>query len=127
MKYLTLSLIALATSCFAHEKELSLRDIGDALSSVNELSSIIVKINPGDELPFQFRLSGDVLQLENAPEHGRIKAIQPLYIKVEPQFLFSQNKKDWKSFESFFTGELGVSAGTKDNLSGEIHLDLHKR
>ncbi|MCP5504332.1 MAG: hypothetical protein H7A41_04175 [Chlamydiales bacterium] len=127
MKTLILSLIALTATSFANEKEVSLQEIGHAFSELSEATSFIVKVSPGDELPLNFRMSGDVLSLENPPENGKIKALQPLYVKVEPSFYFSTDKKEWKSFESFFTGQLGVSLGSNQSASGEIYLDLQKR
>ncbi|WP_316356269.1 hypothetical protein [Candidatus Neptunichlamydia sp. REUL1] len=61
--------------------------------------------------------------------HGKnvLNAKEPLYIKIEPSFLFSQDKQEWKSFESYFTGMLGVSVGSEALPSGEIFLDLNKR
>lgn len=127
MKALILSLLILSTVSFAAEKEVSLSEIGRVFSELSNATSFIVKVNPGDELPLSFRMSGDVLGLENLPENGTIKALQPLYIKVEPSFLFSTDKKEWKPFESFFTGQLGVSIGSNQLTSGEIYLDLQKR
>ncbi|QVL56738.1 MAG: hypothetical protein KFB93_04965 [Simkaniaceae bacterium] len=127
MKTLILSLLTLSAASFATEKEVSLNEIGHALSQLNDATSFIVKVAPGDELPLNFRMSGDVLGLENPPENGKIKALQPLYVKVEPSFLFSTDKKEWKSFESFFTGQLGVSVGSNELSTGEIYLDLQKR
>ena len=127
MKILILSLLALSTAAFATEKEVSLREIGPAFSELTQATSFIIKIDPGDELPLSFRMSGDVLGLENPPENGKIKALQPLYVKVEPSFSFSTDKKEWKSFDSFFTGQLGVSIGSNESSSAEIYLDLKKR
>ena len=127
MKKLALALLALSTTLFAHEKEISLSEIHEALAPINEMSSLVIKVNPGDVLPIHFRMSGDVLQLDHTPENGTIKAKEPLYIKIEPSFLFSQDKQEWKSFESYFTGMLGVSVGQEALPSGEIFLDLNKR
>ena len=127
MKKLTLTLLALTTTIFAHEKEIALSEIHEALAPMNDMSSLIIKVNPGDVLPIHFQMSGNVLQLEHTPENGTIKAREPLYIKIEPFFLFSQDKKEWKSFESYFTGILGVSVGSKSLPSGEIFLDLNRR
>ncbi len=123
MKYLILSLLALTATSFAVERELSLSEIGEVFGEMNEATSFVIKVNPGDTLPLNFRMSGDVFGLESPPENGRIKALQPLYVKVEPSFLFSTDKEEWKPFESFFTGRLGASVGS----SGEIALDLQKR
>jgi len=127
MKGLILSLLALTATTFANEKEISLQEVGQAFSELTDATSFIVKVSPGDELPLNFRMSGDVLSFENPPENGKIKALQPLYVKVEPNFYFSKDKKEWKSFESFFTGQLGVSLGSNQSASGEIYLDLQKR
>lgn len=127
MKKLLLTLLAVGTTAFAHDKELNLSEIHEVLSDMEQISSVIIKINPGDELPLRFSLSGDVLKLEHTPENGTLKAIEPLYIKVEPSFLFSQDKKEWKSFESYFTGMLGVSVGKEASPTGEIFLNLQKR
>ena len=127
MKGLILSLIALTATTFANEKEVSLQEIGQAFSELTNATSFIVKVYPGDKLPLNFRMSGDVLSLENPPENGKIKALQPLYVKVDPNFYFSTDKKEWKSFESFFTGQLGVYLGSNQSTTGEIYLDLQKR
>lgn len=127
MKTLLMSLLTFAAVGFSHEKEIPLSEIGSALQSLNETSSFVVKINPGDVLPLDFHMSGNVLGLENPPQNGAIKALQPLYLKVEPNFLFSADKKEWKSFESFFTGQLGVTVGSHGNPNGEISFRLDKR
>ncbi|MCB1111023.1 MAG: hypothetical protein KDK64_08570 [Chlamydiia bacterium] len=127
MKKLIFALLATATTVMAHEKEISFSELHEFLPTVNEITSVVIKVNPGDELPLQFSLSGDLLKLEHTPENGTLKALEPLYIKLEPSFLFSQDKKDWKSFESFFTGMLGVSVGKEASTTGEIFLELKKR
>jgi|GEM_PF-5366121 hypothetical protein len=127
MKTLFLSLLTFAAIGFAQEKEVPLSDIGEAFQRMNEATSFVVKINPGDVLPLNFHISGGVLKLENPPENGVIKALQPLYVKIEPNFLFSTDKKEWKSFESFFTGEFGVAVGSHGNPNGEISFRLEKR
>lgn len=127
MKTLFLSLLTFAAVGFSQEKEIQLSEIGEAFNTMNEATSFVVKINPGDVLPLGFRVSGDVLGLENPPENGVIKALQPLYVKVVPTFLFSKDKKDWKNFESFFTGELGVSVGANGSPNGEVYFRIERR
>ena len=120
-------LLAIAAVGFAEGKEISIHEIGHAFSELENISGFTVKIMPGDELPLSFQMSGDVLSLETPPENGKIKALQPLYVKVEPSFYFSTDKREWKPFESFFTGQLGVSIASNQDASGEISLDLKKK
>lgn len=127
MKTLLFGLLTLAAAGFAHEREVSLSEVGEAFHLFNEASSFVVKVKPGDTLPLNFAMSGDVLRLENAPQNTAVKALQPMYVKIEPNFLFSTDKKEWKSFESFFTGQLNASVGSNGESSGEISLTLKKR
>lgn len=123
MKTLFLSLLTFTAIGFAQEKEISLSEIGEAFQTMSEATSFVVKINPGDTLPLNFQLSGGVLGFENPPQNGAIKALQPMYVKIEPNFLFSTDKKEWKGFESFFTGQLKAAVGA----NGEISLNLQRR
>ena len=93
------------------------------------MSEIVLKIDVGDEIPLEFCLGGDMISLKNKVENGLITALKPLYIKVEPNFLFSKDKKDWHSFETFFTGNLSVSLSSEESLnpSGKISFELNKR
>lgn len=123
MKTLLFGLITFATVGFSHEKEIPLSDVGAAFQAMSDATSFVVKVNPGDTLPLNFHLSGDILGFENPPQGGAIKALQPLYVKIEPNFLFSTDKNEWKTFESFFTGQLGAAIGE----NGEVSLNLQRR
>ncbi|MCB1107052.1 MAG: hypothetical protein KDK76_03035 [Chlamydiia bacterium] len=127
MKKFALTLITLSTSLFAQEKELSLSELSEIGSTLSDITSLVIKINPGDTLPINFHLSGDVFEIENGGESKMVRAKEPLYIKLEPQFLFSTDKKEWKPFESYFTGTASVSIGKDGTSEGGISLDLNKR
>lgn len=127
MKALLLGLTAITACCFAQDKEVSLNELGDILPAVQEYSSLVLRVNPGDTLPIHFDVGGTVLALEGAESGGRIVAKEPLYIKIEPSFLFSQDKKEWKPFETFFTGMVGASLTSTGETAGALSLQLNKR
>ena len=126
-KVLLTSILGIALPLISMAQEVSLQEIGPLLS---EISEIVLKIEAGDELPLEFNIGGDIISLKSNPENGVITALQPLYIKVEPNFLFSMDNKKWHSFETLFTGNLSVSVPSSDenlNPSGKISFEVYER
>ena len=127
MKQLAILFLSLSALTFAQEKEVPLSEVHEILDPLNDATSFIIKVEKGDELPIHFRMSGDVLDLGMSSVDGTIKAKEPLYIKIEPSFLFSEDKESWKPFETYFTGELGASLSGEIAPLGEFFLRLNKR
>ncbi len=128
MKHFILGFLALTACCFASEKEISLAEAGESYFPLFGAFDHVVKINPGDEVPFTCKVEGDVLALEDFPETGKVKARMPLYMKIQPIFLFSTDKENWESFEGFFTGRVGVSLGANGEIPfSEFYAEVNKR
>ena len=125
-KFIPLFLL-LSSLAFTHEKEVSLSEVQDILNPINDATSFIIKINKGDELPIHFKMSGDAFDFGVSSLNASLKAKEVLYIKIEPSFLFSDDKKNWKSLESYFTGELGAKICGENAPEGEFSLNLNRR
>lgn len=90
----------------------------------------IVRIDPGEKVPFTLSLAGSVLALREQPEPFIIEALQTVYIKVDKNtFTFSTDKATWKTFEEQFGGETGVSLGISDEGGpfGSIYAELNPK
>lgn len=88
----------------------------------------IVECPEGSMIPINIYIKGDFLDQESAPTLN-LKIRKTCYIKnFQSSLLFSLDKANWRDFQEFFTGSLGVFLShTSECAEWGLSLELNQR
>lgn len=91
-------------------------------------SKFILECTRGFRLPLKFLVNSEFLAVksETSPEIEILKTCYLWY--VDGEFLFSTDLEEWKNFQEFFTGNLGISLNLEEEKPVfQLNLDLNQR
>lgn len=138
-----LSLSTLSAQSFVPLQPATLSDIGFQIVSLpafneemledfftGQSPNIILECSQGMALPFRLNVGGEFLSLkqpENKPY--QLEVVKTFYTICldEDLFLFSNDLEDWREFEDFFTGLVGITLNEGDVQGININVELNKR
>src|SRR4029077_21026346 len=124
------SVIFAANHTMHIESKSHIMDLGDQIVTLSELtkervedffagkrSEFILECTEGAILPFKLSFQGDFFALADDEVSLAIKILKTCYIKcIDETFFFSTDLQNWKGFQEFFTGMMGVSLDVNENI-----------
>jgi len=89
----------------------------------------ILECTEGSNLPLYLSLKGEFLALEGEAPSIKIRVLKTCFIKCQKEsFFFSSDLENWKEFDEFFTGEVGVCLNIEDETPvARLNIDLNQR
>ena len=89
-------------------------------------SQWVLECPEGSVLPFHFSVKGEFLAVEDT--WSEVKVLKNCFIKrLNDKFLFSTDLQQWKEFQNFFSGKIGVALNLEEgDLTLGCHLELNE-
>jgi hypothetical protein len=124
---------SMAFSQQIYSQDLQIMNILDMDQKITEellngkLPHLILECSEGTTLPLNILLSGQYLELESTelPPYT-LKIVKTCYLKfIEEDVVFSSDLKEWKNFQQFFTGTIGLSLENRTALN--LNIELNQR
>lgn len=94
-----------------------------------KIPQFVLECSEGSVLPFNLSLKGEFLALEIEDTYSKVKVLKTCFIKrLEDTFLFSIDLQNWKDFQEFFTGVIGVSLSVEEGTpTVGFNIELNQR